>query len=197
MKVMSRLLAVLAAASALVGCAGTDFKRPDPGAVRVGKSTQAEVLQVMGAPRQTGELTKNGQQLKQAQYAYANTTDEAFRSGVVAARGMTFFFHNDKLVGQQYLSSFKVDATEFDGAKVPAIVKGKTTKAQVQALLGQPTGDAIYPIAKAQGETALSYAYNQAKGNAFNMKFYNKTLTVSFDAAGVVSDVEYVVNGEP
>jgi len=40
------------------------------------------------------------------------------------------------------------------------------------------------------------YSYSHAKGSAFNMKFYNKSLIVSFDAAGVVTDLEYASNGE-
>ena len=54
------------------------------------------------------------------------------------------------LVDREFISSFPQDATEFDDARLPTIVK----------------------------------------------TFYNKALTVSFGPNDVVSEVEYVSNGE-
>lgn len=68
--------------------------------------------------------------------------------------------------------------------------------AEVVTLLGPPNGKGIYPFIKKSDETAYVYSYSHAKGNAFNMQFYSKSLIVSFDAAGVVSDVEYTSSGE-
>ena len=72
----------------------------------------------------------------------------------------------------------------------------KTTRAQVAALLGKPNGEAVYPMVKDRGQKAVIYSYGQAKGSVFNMKFHNKLLLVSFDAADVVADVTYTSNGE-
>ena len=109
---------------------------------------------------------------------------------------MVFLTHNDLLVAEEFVSSFPNDATEFDETKIPGIVKGKSTKSEVLAGLGKPNGAGVYPFIKTKGETAVIYSYAHAKGNAFNMKFYSKTLIVSFDANGIVSDVEYTANGE-
>lgn len=109
---------------------------------------------------------------------------------------MVFSAFNDVLVGQEFLSSFPQDATEFDESKIPAIVKGKTTRAEVVAALGKPNGEAIYPVIKKQDEKAVVYSYSHVKGTVFNMKFYSKSLVVSFGQNDVVSDVEFASTGE-
>lgn len=194
----SRILgSVLATLLALLsGCAGTDFVRPAEGVLVVGKSTQADVTAKMGSPYQTGDLTKNEKQLKVVQYAYASTGGESAYPEVTPARVMAFTFYNDKLTSQEFISSFKQDSTDFDGSKVPSIVKGKSTTAEVVALFGKPTGEAIYPVIKGMDDRAYIYSYSQAKGSAFNMKFYQKSLAVSFNSAGVVTDVDFVSSGD-
>ena len=196
MKIHSLLALVVIATAGLTGCAGTNFVRPAEGELVVGKSARAEVTKKMGDPWQTGELMKNDQSLKLAKYAYAATSGESAYPGVIPARGLTFAFFNDKLVSQEFVSSFKEDSTDFDGKKLASIVKGKSTKQDVVALLGKPTGEAIYPVIKGAKDYAYTYNYTQAKGTAFNMKFYSKSCVVSFNDAGVVSDVEYVTSGD-
>ncbi|MBS0342651.1 MAG: outer membrane protein assembly factor BamE [Proteobacteria bacterium] len=196
MKIHSLLALVVIATAGLTGCAGTNFVRPAEGELVVGKSARAEVTKKMGDPWQTGELMKNDQTLKLAKYAYAATGGESAYPGVIPARGLTFAFFNDKLVSQEFVSSFKEDSTDFDGKKLASIVKGKSTKQDVVALLGKPTGEAIYPVIKGAKDYAYTYNYTQAKGTAFNMKFYSKSCVVSFNDAGVVSDVEYVTSGD-
>jgi hypothetical protein len=196
MNYVSKIIVAATFFTTIAGCAGTNFKRPDSGALEVGKSTLTQVTQVMGAPAQSGEVLRNGEKLKSSRYAYAEGTGVGKYPGVVPARAMVFITHNEKLVAEEFVSSFPTDATDFDESKVSSIVKGKTTKAEVVTLLGKANGSGIYPFIKTQGETALLYSYGHAKGNAFNMKFYNKSLTVSFNAASVVTDVEFASNGE-
>ncbi len=189
------LLAIVAAT--LTGCAGSDFVRPTEGVLVVGKSTQSDVVAKMGNPLQTGEMTKNEKQLKVTKYAYASTGGDPAQPGVTPARAMTFTFFNEKLTSQEFISSFKQDSTDFDAGKIASIAKGKTTKEQVIALLGKPSGEAIYPIIKGTNDRAYVYSYVQAKGSVFDMKFYRKALTVSFNGDGVVTDVEYATSGNP
>ena len=181
---------------ALSGCAGSDFVRPSEGDLVVGKSTLAEVTTKMGNPLQSGQMTKNEKPLKISKYAYAASGGESAYPGVTPARSMTFLFHEDKLVGKEFVSSFKQDSTDFDGQKVASISKGKSTKQDVVALLGKPSGEAVYPVIKNAGDDAYVYSYVQAKGTVFNMKFHNKVLLVSFNPSGVVSDVEYTTSGD-
>lgn len=192
----TRLLLAFVFAVILSGCAGTNFKRPEPQALVVGKSTSSDVTRVMGSPLQTGELLKNGEKIKTARYAYAEGAGTGRYPGVVPARAMVFSTFSDLLVGQEFVSSFPDDATDFDEAKVSAITKGKSNRADVLSLLGKPNGEAVYPLIKNKAESGIVYSYSHAKGSVFNMKFYSKALIVSFDAKDVVTDVDYVSSGE-
>lgn len=195
MKKTQLLLAFLFAAI-LSGCAGTNFKRPEPQALVVGKSTSSDVTRVMGSPLQAGELLKNGEKIKTARYAYAEGAGTGRYPGVTPARAMVFSTFSDLLVGQEFVSSFPDDATEFDETKVSAIIKGKSTRADVISLLGKPNGEALYPLIKSKTESGIIYSYSHAKGSVFNMKFYSKILIVSFDEKDVATDVDYVSSGE-
>ena len=192
----TRLLLAFVFAVILSGCAGTNFKRPDPQALVVGKSTSSDVTRVMGSPLQTGELIKNGEKVKTARYAYAEGAGTGRYPGVTPARAMVFSTFSDLLVGQEFVSSFPDDATEFDEAKVSAIIKGKSTRADVLSLLGKPNGEAVFPLIKSKSESGIIYSYSHVKGSVFNMKFYSKSLIVSFDENNVVTDADYTSSGE-
>lgn len=196
MKVQVRPLFGVLMMAALVGCAGTNFKRPDPQSLVVGKSMSADVTKVMGTPLQTGELVKNEKKLKTTRYAYAEGAGKGKYPGVVPARAMVFYIFDDVLVGQEFVSSFPEDATDFDETKVQAIIKGKSTRADVIALLGKPNGEVIYPLIKGKNEVGSAYSYSHAKGSVFDMKFYSKILVVSFDLSGLVTEVDYQSSGE-
>lgn len=188
-------LAAVIGCIVLAGCAGTNFVRPDPQALQVGKSTAADVKRVMGPPGQTGELQRNGETLQLLRYAYAEGAGTGKYPGVVPARAMVFSTHGELLVAEEFVSSFSNDATDFDETRSQSIVKGRTTRAEVLGMLGKPNGSAIYPFVKTRGETAIIYSYAQAKGSVFDMKFHNKVLLVAFDSKDVVTEVEFVSNG--
>lgn len=193
---IARCFLALVCVVILSGCAGTDFKRPEPQSLVVGKSTSSDVTRVMGAPLQTGEVLKNNEKIRTARFAYAEGAGTGRYPGVVPARAMVFSTFNDLLVGQEFVSSFPADVTEFDETKISSITKGKSTRADVLSLLGKPNGEAVYPLIKNRTEVGIIYSYSHVKGSVFDMKFYSKVLIVSFDANTVVTDVEYVSSGE-
>jgi len=192
----SSLLASTAMMLLLAGCAGTDFKRPDASVLKVGTSTIGDVIRVMGPAKQTGEVLKNSCRIRQSTYVYATAIGTALYGGVTPARVVTFSTYNDLLVGEQFVSSFKEDGTDFDDSKASAIVKGKTTKSEVIAALGSPSGEAVYPLVKNKGDSAILYAYMQVKTSPFKVKAYQKSLTVSIGANDVVSDIEFLEAGD-
>ena len=104
---------------------------------------------------------------------------------------MGLYFHNDTLVGHEFISSWADDHTDFDEAKIKEIIKGKTTRAQVVQLLGKPGGFYIFPLIKASTGEAAVYAYSEVRG----FTPYQKLLVVTFDAAGVVTEVEFTSAG--
>ena len=186
-----RCLTVIGAISALFGCAGTDFVRPDSESLRNGQTTYAQVVARMGQPRREGTVIKNDKTLKTASYAYASVGGKPIREGVTAARGMGFYFYNDTLVGYEFLSSWAEDHTDFDDGKIKHIIKGKTTRAELIQLLGRPGGYYTFPLIKVSPGEAAVYVYQEVRG----FTPFQKLLIVTFDAAGIVTDVEFTSAG--
>ncbi|MGQ0511877.1 MAG: hypothetical protein ACT4P9_14840 [Betaproteobacteria bacterium] len=184
------------AAMVLAGCAGTDFVRVADDALVLGRTTEGEIRTRLGAPYREGVVTQNGRQIRTASYAYAHTGAEGAAAGVVAARSQGFFFFNDKLVGYEFISSWKEDSTDFDGAKVAQIHKGQSTVGDVTRLFGRPGGRYIHPMIKGEAEEAVNYLYHQTTGSAFNLKFAMKKLIVTYNRQGVVTEVEYAESGQ-
>jgi len=181
---------------ALSGCAGTNFIRPAPEAFKLGSSTYAQVTQQLGEPKRTGNLLKNDKNVKSIVYAYASTGGESLEAGVIAARAMTYYFLNDTLVGQEFVSSFKSDNTDFDDTKISGITKGKTTRAEVTQLLGKASSFYIAPMIKTTNGEAIGYNYNTTKGGLLGgFKFFKKSVLISFDENNQVSDIEFSSSG--
>jgi len=187
---------VALAAVVLAGCAGTEFVRVADDALILGRTTEAEIKARLGAPYREGVATMNGQQVRTASYAYAHTGAEGAADGVIAARSQGFYYFKDKLVGYEFISSWKEDSTNFDGAKVAQIRKGQSTVGEVTRLFGRPGGKYMYPVIKGEAEEALNYLYSQTTGGAFNLKFAMKKLIVTYNRQGVVTDVEYTESGQ-
>jgi len=180
----------------LIGCAGKDFVRPSTDTFQLGKTTYSQVVQHMGEPRDTGVVEKNGKQITSIGYAYATVGGEPSESGVIPARVQSYLFHKNILVGQEFISSFKSDSSNFDETKIAAIKKGKTTRSEVIKILGQPTGTFIAPVVEESFVEAIGYAYTVVRGGPFSgMKTFTKVLRVSFDKDNVVTDVEFVSSG--
>ncbi len=184
-------LAVLAA-----GCAGTDFTRPAPETLVLGKTTYAEINARYGSPYREGSLLKNDKNVRQATYAYAATGGEPLVSGVTPARAMTYSFLDQVLVGHEFTSSFKSDNTDFDATRIPQIKKGETTRAQVVALLGPPTGSWIYPMVKNEDDQGLVWIYGQTRASGFSISVHQKLLVLTVSPAGTVTEVEFTASGE-
>jgi hypothetical protein len=191
MRITHALAAI--AIAALFGCAGTDFVRPDAQELRIGQTTYAQVVAKMGQPRREGTVIKNERTIRTASYAYASVGGKPLHEGVTPARGLGLYFEKETLVGHEFISSWAEDNTDFDEAKIQDVVKGKTTRAQVVQLLGTPAGLYMYPMIKASPGEALVYAYVEVRG--FTPR--TKVLTVTVDAAGVVSDLEFRTSGSP
>jgi len=181
----------------LVGCAaGTDFQRLEVNQLVYGTDTPETIKQKLGKPSREGTITKNEKQFQTMSYAYASGRGSAAYKGVTAARGQGFYFFQNKLVGHDFSSSWKVDSTDFDESKISGIKEGNTTIHEVIELLGNPDGEYIYPLATNETEKAKVYLYSQVKGSVFNMKLYRKVLILTHDENGIVTEVEYESSGE-
>ncbi len=188
---LKSLLAVLLI-SGLLGCAGKDFVRPGSEDFKLGQTTYSQVVQRMGEPRRAADILKNGKNVKAVTYVYASTGGEPLEAGVTAARGLTYYFYNDTLIGQEFISSFKSDNSNFDEKRVEDIKKGQTTRADAIKLLGEPTATFIPPMVKETSGEAIGYTYQAVRGGLFSgIKNSVKVLRISFDDKGFVSDIDY------
>ncbi|MFA4846342.1 MAG: hypothetical protein WC654_07360 [Patescibacteria group bacterium] len=180
----------------LSGCAGKDFVRPTQEAFKLGKTTYSQVVQQLGEPRREGTLLKNDKNLKSITYAYAAVGGEPLEEGVIPARAMSYYFFEETLVGQEFVSSFKSDNSNFDDTKIPAIVKGKTTRSEIIQLIGRPSGSYVPPMVKATTGEALGYTYVTTRGGAFSgFKVFRKSLLISFNELDQVSETEFSSSG--
>ena len=198
MSIISNIVVVVIAMF-MVGCAGTagtEFKKLETNQLVYGLDTPESIKQKLGEPYQEGAVTKNDRQFKTMSYAYSSTGGDAAYKDVIAGRSQGFYFNNNKLVGHEFTSTWAVDSTDFDESKVGEIKKGTTTIQQVIKLLGKPSGEYVYPLAKNETEKAKVYLYQQTKGSVFNLKFYQEMLIVSYDENGIVTDVEFIASGD-
>lgn len=190
--IVKAVLLVAATATALVGCAGTQFKRAEPETLKNGEMTYAQVVERMGEPRSRGQALKNNKQVTTAGYSYAEAGGKSVRDEVVASKTQMFFFFDDRLVGHVFTSTWAEDHTRFDDTKLSQIAKGRTTKEEVIGLLGKPSGYYRYPMIDAATGEALVYLYVQvAKKGFMNLGVSNKEAVITLDERGVVSDVKF------
>ena len=188
---MPRGIASLTLALAVIGCsAGRDFVRPDSHTEVIGKTTLRDVVAKYGEPRRQGTALKNGISVKSVSYTYATAMPYV---DDVPVKGAGFHFVDDVLVGFDFTSSFKDDMTKFDHSKVPLVRDGQTTRADVLALLGRPGGTYTYPLVKGKEDLGLVYSFVDATRTPFvpGIRTLRRTLVISVNPAGVVSDVSY------
>lgn len=186
---MAVLLAIL------TGCAsGPVFVKPEPERLVVGKSSKDEVLKSQPVkPVSEQELTINGEKVQSINFAAGESPK--FWGMVIERRLGTYTLFNDVLVGQEFNSSYEGESTEFDTSKVPQIVKGKTTRAEVIALLGKPSGMVIYPVIADKKGSGLVYGYTWARFAGILTMFSTNMVIVTLDENNVVANVSFKRNG--
>ena len=192
MRSLSTLRRVLLLTTGLIlfgsGCmtAGKDFVRPDSRAVTIDRSTRAEILQRYGEPYSTGEITKHNYLLTTLHYYYA----EARYGGVVYKKHCWFYFVGETLIGYSFVTGLPDQQISLDSSKVPFVVKGKTTKRDVLAIFGEPTGRFTYPAIRDEGTVAGDSMVVYEVHRWSSAKSYeHKVLEVVFDVRGVVKDL--------
>ena len=170
---------------------GADFARPDPASFALGSTTEAEIHQRFGNPYGQTTSSVGDRVVTTLQYTYAEP-----RTGVIPARAMTYSFYEGRLVGFDYSSSFAADETNFDDKVVKRIKRGETTRTEVLAIAGPPTGQFIYPTPQATvpGRRAYVYGYSRSERLApATIETANKVLTIAFDDHDVVAELSLVM----
>ena len=163
---------------------GADFARPDPASFALGSTTEAEIRQRFGNPYGQTTSRVGDQVVTTLQYTYAEP-----RTGVIPARAMTYAFYEGRLVGFDYSSSFAADETNFDEKIANRLKRGETTRAEVLAIAGPPTGQFIYPTPQAPVPGRRAYVYGYLRGDRpapTTIETASKVLTIVFDDHDVV-----------
>ena len=190
--------AACAAALALAACAG-GFVRPLPESLRLGETTEAQILERLGPPSSREKMQRNGRPITVLAWQY---TTEAERHhgdrGVIAARSLFLFFHDERLVGHEFRSSVESDHTDFDARRARGIVKGRSTREEVTRLLGPPSGYLTYPMIEASRGQAIVYGYTQQRRIPFGAPVpYTKSLVITFDSQDTVNEAYFATSGNP
>jgi outer membrane protein assembly factor BamE (lipoprotein component of BamABCDE complex) len=187
-----KMFACLVLAVLLTACGGKDFIRPQNGSLNLGTTTYDQIIMNHGEPLRTGNLTRNGIQLKTITYSYAVAVPFTTK---LSSKAMVFVFDNDILVSYDYASSFddEKESANYDDEKVNNIEQGDK-KDKVISILGKPGGEAIYPAVGTKGDSIFRYSFIDTYRIPFvpTARITRKTLTISFDSNDSVVDIKSV-----
>jgi hypothetical protein len=201
---------IVAALSLLAACqTGQNFARPAPDAFMLGKATESEILSSFGAPatRRTETTSETKRDPSKTRfdsaglagsyerliYIHADRTATIWVGAPPTTKGIAFTFLNGTLIMYDFSSNFEEDSSNFDESRVSALIKGTSTKADVVALFGQPTGRAIYPLIERVGDEVYKYGYAQTTRQERSVK----QLNLLFDPEGVLVDFRFSSQSGP
>jgi hypothetical protein len=180
----------------LVGCAMTDFVRPDADTLRNGQTTRAQVVERVGAPHRESSLVRDERTFKTVTYLYGSPAGKPLHPGVIPSRVLFLIFDNDVLVGHVFYSSWADEHTDFEEGKRKEIIKGTTTRADALRIMGKPNGYFSPPLVMPPAQEMVLYRYDEVRGQPGKYRLYKKALSISFDSAGVVLEVDFSSEGE-
>jgi outer membrane protein assembly factor BamE (lipoprotein component of BamABCDE complex) len=202
-KLFASALSSVALMAALAGCAtptiGTSFVRPPPDLVRLGETTEAQIVQRLGKPQDQAELRSDGHPLRVVTYFFGNREESAHPVDAVCMRVLVYRFSGATVVGEAFVSSCAADHTDFDERKADGITIGSTRCADVVALLGRPHARSIHPVVRTPGEEAIGYLFESlGPGPSYAptiIREYSKKLEFTCDAGGIVRDKSFIEEG--
>jgi hypothetical protein len=181
----------------LLSACASPFQRPAADDLRLGETTPVDVVARLGAPTASNSTVRNGATLAVFSYTLPAEHEKSHGyDGIIPGRSLSFFFHDERLVAHEFSSTVATDHTDFDTRGMRAIVKGKTTREEVEKLLGRPGGYAIFPFVGVKTGEAMVYAYRESRRVPMSAPLvYTKTLLITFDKDGTVDDVAYRTSG--
>jgi hypothetical protein len=185
MKQTMRIIFTLGFALVVASClrnTGAKFVRQADQELALGQTTYQQLIQRLGKPLKEGVEVRNSCQLKNIAYAYTREMGGTpLNEGAILMRIQAFNFFQDKLVGYNYISTYKDDHTDFDNTKISEIKKGSTTKEDVIRLFGNPGGKLIYPAIPDKDGLGFKYSYSQIVQTYYQGTMtYGKDLLVTF-----------------
>lgn len=188
----------VAAAAILAACAttiGTQFARPPEDFVRLGQTTEKQVLDRFGKPQAEERSRSDGQLLRGMSYYFGSETEPAKDPGTVCFRKLMFVLADDIVIRETFQSSCTSDHTDFDERKASGIVKGKSRCDEVIAVMGPPNSRAILTTGARKGQRGFGYLYTNFARSKDPAKPYSKSLRFFCDPNGLVSEISFTEEG--
>ncbi len=141
---------------------------------------ESDVIAKYGKPKTKSVYTVNSEVIRQDCYVGKDTIPFGRTSR------LCYLFWKEQLVGYQYVSSADPDARELSLGKVQKLEKGTSTKKEVIAALGNPSGVFSYPLVADEKGTGFYYVPSKF---FFSEGGNTVEAVISFDKAGIVSDI--------
>lgn len=178
------------------GCGvGKNMTAPSDENFNVGHTSYSQSISMLGEPESVTDRLVRGKKIKDITYVYSSAGGEALASGVIPQKILTLTFSDQTLIGKSFISTYKIDNTDFDEFKIRELVKGKSTYQDMLRVLGIPNNHSIPPLSTSFEE--FGYSYSQMRVSAFSkVKIFKKYATISFDNNKTISDIIYSSSGE-
>jgi hypothetical protein len=185
---------------------GRQFAKPDSTRLVLGSATKGDVVALYGPAEneKTSIVSGEESQAKQARsefdaapvagtfsylsYHYSEKLHPLL-GGDVSIKFANFVFWNGSLVAYDFSSSFSKESSNFDETRIAAIQKGKSTRSDVEQIMGPATGEAIYPSTLTQGNRKSIYSFTTL--DVATSKVTTKHLFVLYGADGRVIDYRF------
>ena len=170
----------------LLGCSAP-FVRLSDDQFALGQDTSAKIKQELGEGYNLDSFVQDDNEFKTMSYLSTSFGGQV--------RGQVFYFKDDVLVGHAFRSSHDADSTDFDESKLSSIEKGKTTITEIIDLIGEPSGEVIFPLVKIPIEKEKVYSYLYLD-SPIDLDPYWKILRVTYNEDYVVTGLDYYERGD-
>lgn len=124
--------------------------------------------------------------------------EQRMDTNLIIKKQCWFYFVHDKLMAYSFVTGFPKEQQDFASTRVTSIVKGKTTRAEVIALMGEPSGVFRYPVTDekrtVEGDSAIQYEFHQV--TPFG-SVADKFLQVIFDSNNIAKEVDFDTDSKP
>jgi hypothetical protein len=175
----------------LVGCAGQQFLRPQNDTINIGKMSYQEIINNYGEPRRTGTIIQNNLTIKTISYSHAVAIPFTTK---VSSKALVFSFHENLLVGYDYVSSFDEDKSEIELSEdITKKIKVGDSKSKAISLLGKPHGQFTFPLLEKKGSTSLRYTlFNSTRVPFLGLaQFESKTMSIILNEKDIITEIKF------
>jgi len=150
---------------------------------------------MLGKPEARHRKVINGKEVVHFQYSHASAAGFGIGIGPIA-RTAHVWFSEKHLVGYSYNSNWPGHSTDFDEHALPRIVEGKSTRAEVESLLGRPTGLEVYPLIDNDEDILVSYTFVSTRGFMGLCGFVDKRAQFRIGKDGLVKEILVEMHNE-